>query len=114
MNKQISERVMPINSFIAATEPLGDRAEEVLTLCHLVLLKRPGEVRLPEAVAELRTAHLSWSVPASPAGCILEAEDRMPSVSATDIRARIAAGSPVEHLLPAGVLSYIRQQGLYS
>ena len=31
LNKQISERVMPINSFIAATEPLGDRAEEVLT-----------------------------------------------------------------------------------
>ena len=27
----ISERVMPINSFIAATEPLGDRADEVLT-----------------------------------------------------------------------------------
>lgn len=31
LNGQISERVMPINSFIAATEPLGDRADEVLT-----------------------------------------------------------------------------------
>ena len=30
LNKQIAERVMPINSFIAATEPLGDRAAEVL------------------------------------------------------------------------------------
>ncbi len=28
---QVSARVMPINSFIAATEPLGDRADEVLT-----------------------------------------------------------------------------------
>ncbi len=27
---QVSARVMPINSFIAATEPLGDRAEEIL------------------------------------------------------------------------------------
>lgn len=31
VNSQISSRVMPINSFIAATEPLGDRADEVLT-----------------------------------------------------------------------------------
>ena len=31
LNGEISSRVMPINSFIAATEPLGDRAEEVLT-----------------------------------------------------------------------------------
>ena len=30
LNGQISARVMPINSFIAATEPLGVRAEEVL------------------------------------------------------------------------------------
>ncbi len=30
LNRQIAERVMPINSFIAATEPLGDRATEVL------------------------------------------------------------------------------------
>ena len=28
---QISSRVMPINSFIAATEPLGERADDVLT-----------------------------------------------------------------------------------
>jgi len=31
LNPQISSRVMPINSFIAATEPLGDRAKDVLT-----------------------------------------------------------------------------------
>ncbi len=31
VNAQVSSRVMPINSFIAATEPLGDRAGEVLT-----------------------------------------------------------------------------------
>jgi gamma-glutamylputrescine oxidase len=30
LDRRISARVMPINSFIAATEPLGDRAEEVL------------------------------------------------------------------------------------
>ena len=31
LNAQVSSRVMPINSFIAATEPLGDRAAEVLS-----------------------------------------------------------------------------------
>ena len=31
LTPQISSRVMPINSFIAATEPLGDRAAQVLT-----------------------------------------------------------------------------------
>jgi gamma-glutamylputrescine oxidase len=29
--REVSARVMPINSFIAATEPLGDRAQDVLT-----------------------------------------------------------------------------------
>ena len=31
INKPVNARVMPINSFIAATEPLGDRAAEVLS-----------------------------------------------------------------------------------
>lgn len=31
LTAKISSKVMPINSFIAATEPLGDRADEVLT-----------------------------------------------------------------------------------
>jgi len=31
ISPQVSARVMPINSFIAATEPLGDRAAQVLT-----------------------------------------------------------------------------------
>lgn len=31
LNKQVAARVMPINNFIAATEPLGDDADKVLT-----------------------------------------------------------------------------------
>lgn len=31
LNRKIASRVMPINNFIVATEPLGDRAAEVLT-----------------------------------------------------------------------------------
>lgn len=31
LNRKVAARVMPINNFVAATEPLGDRAAEVLT-----------------------------------------------------------------------------------
>jgi len=31
LNRKVAARVMPINNFIAATEPLGDRAKQVLT-----------------------------------------------------------------------------------
>lgn len=31
LNKKVSARTMPLNSFIAATEPLGERAKEILT-----------------------------------------------------------------------------------
>ena len=31
INKQVSARTMPLNSFIAATAPLGDRAKDILT-----------------------------------------------------------------------------------
>lgn len=31
LNRKVAARVMPINNYIAATEPLGDRAHEVLT-----------------------------------------------------------------------------------
>ena len=36
-----------------------------------------------------------------------------PEVSATEIRARVAAGEPIEGLVPAGVAGYIAKHGLY-
>jgi nicotinate-nucleotide adenylyltransferase len=34
-------------------------------------------------------------------------------VSATEIRRRVAAGHPIDYLVPARVASYIRSHGLY-
>jgi len=34
-------------------------------------------------------------------------------VSSTDVRSRLAAGKPVEALVPASVQDYIRQNALY-
>ena len=38
----------------------------------------------------------------------------MMDISSTDIRARVAAGLPVSHLVPEAVAGYIDQQGLYT
>jgi nicotinate-nucleotide adenylyltransferase len=37
----------------------------------------------------------------------------MQDIAATDIRARVAAGLPIDHLVPPGVARYIDLQGLY-
>jgi nicotinate-nucleotide adenylyltransferase len=37
----------------------------------------------------------------------------MPAVSSSEVRERLAAGRPVEHLLPRSVLDYVRQRKLY-
>ena len=38
----------------------------------------------------------------------------MPSVSSTEIRARLRAGEAVDSLVPRIVLDYIRERGLYA
>jgi nicotinate-nucleotide adenylyltransferase len=37
----------------------------------------------------------------------------LPQVSSTEIRARLASGEPVDGLVPAKVLEYVRERGLY-
>jgi nicotinic acid mononucleotide adenylyltransferase len=37
----------------------------------------------------------------------------MPDVSSTAVRAALAAGQPVDALVPRAVLDYIRRKGLY-
>jgi nicotinate-nucleotide adenylyltransferase len=42
-----------------------------------------------------------------------EAEVALPPVSSTEVRARIAAGRPVDSVVAADVVDYIRERGLY-
>ena len=37
----------------------------------------------------------------------------LPAVSSTDIRARVAAGASIDHMVPRSVAAYIRDRGLY-
>jgi nicotinate-nucleotide adenylyltransferase len=99
--------------------------EILLTLCSFVVLSRPGLSfqalstlplipRIPQAsLAELdagRSARLDVSLGLQWLICL-----RLPpsSVSASDIRARIARGAPTANLLPPVVESYILQHHIY-
>jgi nicotinate-nucleotide adenylyltransferase len=35
-------------------------------------------------------------------------------ISSSDIRARVSAGRPIDYLVPADVMAYIRDHGLYA
>jgi nicotinate-nucleotide adenylyltransferase len=73
--------------------------QELLGLVTLAVANRPGTA--PPADAQLqRTPHRAVPLP-------------MLDISATDIRARIARGLPIDGLVPPPVARYIESHGLY-
>lgn len=93
------------------------RWQELIGLAHLVVMRRPGAA-LPEEgeVARLVGAHLVHD-PARlrehPAGHILTWSVTQMDISASSIRAQIAAGASPRYLLPDDVLALIRHWDLY-
>jgi len=87
------------------------RWHELSSLAHFVVVKRPGW-SLPRGQA----AGL-WGSPRDlarrSAGARVLFEGPELDVSASDIRARLAAGGDGTELLPAPVLSYIKREQLY-
>lgn len=70
--------------------------ERVAELAHLVVVNRPGEAgALPQ--------RWNWT----------EVEIPAVAVSSTELRERIALGRPVDGLIPAATLAYIRKRRLY-
>lgn len=93
-----------------------NRWQELLDYAHLVVIERPG-FSLPDAgpVARLLQQHRA---PASaldelPAGAIVLPSLRLLDISATGIRAQLAAGESAQFLLPESVRRYILAEGLY-
>lgn len=92
------------------------RWEEVLDLCHLVVVERAQGVAPPAmaALLEERRCGGAAQLAARPSGLILPLSVTRLDISATDIRAQVAAGRSPRYLLPDAVYDYIRRHGLYS
>lgn len=79
------------------TLPKWREAAELARLATFVVIPRPGEVPV-EAPPPFRLQHLrGWPL----------------KLSSSQIRARVRAGQPVQHLVPFGVAEIISQNDLY-
>lgn len=86
---------------VAADLSTWERPEEVSRLATLVLVTRPGFV-------------LASCEPLPPPWRTKVVEVPAVDVSSTDLRARVAAGRPLDVLTPPGVVREIRRRGLYA
>ncbi len=76
--------------------------EEVFALAEFIAVTRPG----------YELSGLPGTVPAA-AGRVHAMRVPALDISSTDIRARVAAGAPIQYLVPDGVARYIEKRGLY-
>lgn len=93
---------------------------ELFGLSHFVVAARPG-TELDRGLAPELQAALEgrWvgsprALRESPAGCVFRLEQPLHPASATEARARIAAGRAWQSLVPAAVAGYITRHGLYA
>ncbi len=108
--------VFVVGQDVLPSLPQWSRWEELLEHCHLAVLVRPGFSQpLPEVVATWLDRHGGdpEHVTAAPAGTVIRLDQPPVAVSSTEIRAALATGQDVQHLLPARVLEYIRAHELY-
>ncbi|GAA0514202.1 nicotinate-nucleotide adenylyltransferase [Tatumella terrea] len=94
------------------------RWEELLSLSHLLVCRRPGYPEQPASAELLRwiethTARESRQLHQQPSGLIFQAETPLSPVSATAIRHRLQQNLSCEGLLPPSVIDYITRSGLY-
>lgn len=99
--------------------PTWRRWTELLDFAHLAVANRPGysldAAQMPTALADLvaRCKASPAALGAAPAGAIVPFEMTPLAISATDIRARAAAGLSLRYLLPPAVVDYISLHQLY-
>ncbi len=102
----------------AAHLPHRHRYETILDNVHLIVCRRPGYplTMAHDADQQWLDRHLTHDVERlhnRPAGAIYLAETPWFDISATIIRQRLERGESCAEMLPATVLDYIREQGLY-
>lgn len=106
--------VLGADAFVRLDE--WHRWRELLSLAHLVVLQRPGQLAqpAPEVMDALATCRASAAaLKTQPAGGVCELQLTQLAVSATMIRQLCAEGGHIDYLVPTAVQKYIEQQGLY-
>ena len=99
------------------------RWRELFGLCHFIIAARPGHPptinrdALPRELAEecaQRWVSSQGSLKHTPSGLIFVSPTTLLDISATAIRAHIAAGKSIRYLIPDAALDYIVANHLYS
>jgi len=99
--------------------PTWHRWRDLFALAHFIIARRPGagDAPWPEALrAEcVERIRPGWKdLATAPAGRVVSIEIPLLDISASGIRARLAAGGNVRYLLPDPVLDYIQTNNKYS
>jgi nicotinate-nucleotide adenylyltransferase len=93
------------------------RWREIIGLAHLAVAKRPGSALTPSGPIQGLLDRHGVPDPSElhrrEAGCLLIRDVPALDISASAIRARIAAGRSPRHLLPDAVLELIERNRLY-
>ncbi len=91
---------------------------EIIDLAHLVVAQRPGSVLSSSGPLRTMIDRHGVTDPLDlhrrAAGCLLIRDIPELDISASAIRAKIAAGRNIRHLLPDAVLDLIAAHGLYA
>lgn len=91
------------------------RWRDLLDLCNLVVVERPGDEREePAEIVQLAQQHGVTELHDGRSGQIVRLVLPMQKVSATEIRHKIAAKGDFEHLLAGSVCTYIKRHNLYA
>jgi nicotinate-nucleotide adenylyltransferase len=116
-NAQPLALLLGSDSFLSL--PTWMRWRELFDLAHIAVASRPGDLPsdggpAPELSAEIaRRSARPEQLAASAAGRIVRFDMPPMDISASAIRAQLAAGRDTRRLLPAAVLAYIETQHLY-
>ena len=79
--------------------------QRITQLTRLLAVSRPGHANFDWPAFYARNPHAAGRIDCLPHAAI--------NLSASELRRRLAAGMPVEGLLPSAVEGYIRENGLY-
>lgn len=106
--------IMGQDSFL--TLPRWYRWERLFHLAHIIVMSRPDvpEAAVDEVWRHACPAHAPADLRQRPYGLVLRQAVAREPISASAVRHALAAGRPVDHLIPQAVKRYIDEHRLYA